>query len=106
MSEPTALELQLTKIFDQRLNLVVPSAQTDLFEAGGLDSLSFVELLVQIEGEFGIHVSFEDLELDNFRSIAKIANFIAKRHDAKVSDIAERATAQRRTESRSSREHI
>src|SRR5258706_7163410 len=96
MPEATALDTQLSRIFQEQLNLVVPSADTDLFEAGPLDSLAFVKLLVHVEDEFGIHVSLEDLELNNFRSIARIAKFISDRQGAKVSDIAERASAQRR----------
>jgi len=95
MPEPTALETQLFRIFQEQLDLVVPSADLDLFETGALDSLAFVKLLVELEKEFGIHVSLEDLELNNFRSIAKIAKFISDRQGAKVSDIAERSLAQR-----------
>ena len=79
MSEPTSLEAQLAGIFEQKLNLVVPSFDMDLFETGGLDSLVFVELLLCLEKEFGLKVSLEDLELDNFRSIARLAKFIAPR---------------------------
>ena len=52
---------------------------TDLFETGVLDSLKFVELLVQLEQQFGTRVSLDDLELDNFRSIGQIAHFIVGR---------------------------
>lgn len=79
MSEPVSLEAQLAGIFERKLNLVVPSFDVDLFETGGLDSLAFVELLLCLEKEFGLKVSLEDLELDNFRSIARLAKFIAPR---------------------------
>ena len=64
-------------IFDRRMHLTVPSVDTDLFETGGMDSLSFVQLLLELEREFGVHVSIDVLELDNFRSIARIATFIS-----------------------------
>jgi acyl carrier protein len=79
MSEAASLEGQLARIFEQKLNLVVPSFDADLFETRGLDSLAFVDLLLCLEKEFGLKVSLEDLELDNFRSIARLAKFIASR---------------------------
>jgi acyl carrier protein len=67
---------QLTKLFLEKLNLEVPSADTDLLESGFLDSLSFVSLLLVLEQEYGRRVDAEDLDLDRFRSIAKIAEFV------------------------------
>ena len=77
MADATTLERRISEIFRDRLNLSVPSTDTDLLETGVLDSLSFVELLLQLESEFALTISLADLELDNFRSIARIAAFIA-----------------------------
>jgi len=73
------LHERIAGIFTAALNMEVPSADTDLFEAGLLDSLAFVELLLQLEREFGVATSLEDLEADNFRSIARIATFVSER---------------------------
>jgi methoxymalonate biosynthesis acyl carrier protein len=73
------LHERIAAIFAAALNMEVPSADTDLFEAGLLDSLAFIELLLQLEREFGVATSLEDLEVDNFRSIARIAIFVAER---------------------------
>lgn len=73
------LHERIAGIFAAALNMEVPSADTDLFEAGLLDSLAFVELLLQLEREFGVATSLEDLEADNFRSIARIAIFVSER---------------------------
>jgi D-alanine--poly(phosphoribitol) ligase subunit 2 len=80
MSEARPIDSQIARLFEEKLHLEIPSADTDLFETGALDSMAFVELLVQLEQQFGIKVSFEDLELDTFRSIKKIAEFVAN-HD-------------------------
>ena len=77
MSEARNLERQLLRLFAEKLNVEVPSAQTDLIDTGLVDSLTFVEFLAQLEAAFGIHVSLEDLEIDRFRSISRIASFIA-----------------------------
>ncbi len=76
MSEASPLYSQIARLFEEKLNLEIPSADTDLFDTGALDSMAFVELLVQLEQQFGTMVSFDDLELDNFRSIKKIADFV------------------------------
>ncbi|HEV8702652.1 MAG TPA: acyl carrier protein [Candidatus Polarisedimenticolia bacterium] len=73
------LQGRIVRLFADRLNLDVPSGETDLFEAGALDSMAFVELLAQLEREFGIVVSLQDLEMDNFRTIERIAGFVAAR---------------------------
>ena len=66
-------------MFSGALRLDVPSFDTDLFDTGVLDSLAFVELLVQLEREFGVTTSVDDLEAENFRSISSIAAFIESR---------------------------
>jgi methoxymalonate biosynthesis acyl carrier protein len=67
---------RLLKLFSEKLYLTVPSVDTDLLDSGMLDSLSFVTLLVELEEEFGTKISPEDVEIDQFSSIAKIAEFV------------------------------
>jgi methoxymalonate biosynthesis acyl carrier protein len=78
-----ALKARITRLFAERLNLDVPSADTDLFESGALDSMAFVELLARLEGEFGIDVALGDIAMDNFRSIERIAGFVEERFRVK-----------------------
>jgi len=78
-----ALKARITRLFAERLNLEVPSADTDLFESGALDSMAFVELLARLEAEFGIDVALGDIAMDNFRSIERIACFVEERHQVK-----------------------
>ena len=77
MPESRNLERQITTLFSEQLNVQVPSVETDLIETGLVDSLTFVEFLAQLEEGFGIQVSLEDLEIDHFRTISRIAGFIA-----------------------------
>lgn len=67
---------RIARIFTAALHVDVPSADTDLFETGVLDSLAFVELLLQLEREFGVTVAAEDLEAENFRSLDRIREFV------------------------------
>lgn len=70
---------EIQNLFGSSLGLEIPSADADLFDAGVLDSMSFVELLLQLEHKFGILVAFDDIELGNFRTVEKIAEFVASR---------------------------
>src|SRR5687768_755772 len=47
MPATSALREQIVRLFADALQLEVPSVDTDLFETGILDSLAFVELLLQ-----------------------------------------------------------
>jgi len=79
MPDANGLRERIANVISGALNLDVPSVDTDLFETGVLDSLAFVELLLQLEREFGVKTSVEDLEVDNFSSIARIADFVSAR---------------------------
>ena len=77
MPTTNALTRQISALFAKQFHLQVPSPETDLIGTGYLDSLMFVEFLAQLEEEFGIQVSHDDLELDRFRTISLIADFVA-----------------------------
>jgi len=79
MAEPSALEARIRQLFRYKLKLDVPSVDTDLFDTAVLDSMVFVDLLLNLEREFGVTVVLEDIEFDHFRSIERIAEFVANR---------------------------
>ncbi len=76
MYESSAVERQIIRLFLDRLHLEVPSVETDLLATGALDSMGFVELLVSLEERYGIEISLDNVEIDNFRSIQRIAEFV------------------------------
>ena len=82
MSSAHELRQQISRLFADALDRPVPSVDLDLFEAGVLDSAAFVELLLHLELDFGVRASAADLDLDRFRSIACIADFVADRADS------------------------
>lgn len=79
MSDDNTLRERIAAIFSEVLQLDVPSHDTDLFDAGVLDSLAFVELLLQLERGFGVTTTVDDLDAASFRSIACIADFVRRR---------------------------
>ena len=79
MSADTTLPYQIIKLFEEKMNLEVSSMEDDLVNMGVLDSLALMNLLVHIENEFGLQISIDELEFDNFRTIAMIAEFIRQK---------------------------
>ena len=76
MTDRATLHRRIANWFLTSLNLEIPSPETDLFETGVLDSLGFVELVLHLEQEFGVKITLEQVELDNFRSVERIAAFL------------------------------
>jgi D-alanine--poly(phosphoribitol) ligase subunit 2 len=69
----------LHALFANTLNVDVPSADADLIESGLLDSLRLVELLLHIEGSLGCRINLEEIDLDDLRSVNRIARMISAR---------------------------
>jgi acyl carrier protein len=67
---------RVQRLFVETLNVEVPSPDTDLIEGGLLDSLALVELLFALEREFAVTIALENLDIDVFRSIRSIAEFV------------------------------
>ena len=53
--------------------------EDDIFERGLVSSLMAMQLVLFVEKTLGIRVESEDLDLDNFRSIARIEAFMQKK---------------------------
>ena len=70
---------QIIHLLSEKVHIQAPSADTDLMESGLLDSLTLVELMSSLEEQFGIHISFDEIEFDNFRSARRIAEFVNHR---------------------------
>ncbi|TNE55279.1 MAG: acyl carrier protein [Bacteroidetes bacterium] len=51
----------------------------DIFKLGLVNSLFALELVVFLENSFGIQVENEDLDLNNFRSVDNMNDFVAKK---------------------------
>jgi acyl carrier protein len=79
MSVEAQVRDRITRIFLEKIHLEIPSAETDLFATGALDSMAFVELLVGLEEAFGIEIPLETLDIEAFRTIDRIAVFVGSR---------------------------
>jgi len=76
MSDPATVQRRIATWFLESLHLEIPSPETDLLETGVLDSLGFVELVFYLEKEFGAKITLDQVEIDNFRSVERIAAFL------------------------------
>lgn len=54
------------------------SNEDSLFDAGVLDSLQLIGVVMLIEEHFGVKVRDDDLTPENFDSIAAIAGFVSR----------------------------
>ncbi|MGE5624347.1 MAG: acyl carrier protein [Bacillota bacterium] len=69
---------RVERLFEHKLGLPVPSPDVDLLKSGVMDSLTFVNMLLHIEKEFGVKFTLEDIDLEKFRTTASIAEHLAK----------------------------
>jgi acyl carrier protein len=79
---------QLATVFADVTGLNPPDLDADLIEGGVLDSLALVELLFAIEQELGIVVPAERLEIESFRTLARLVELVADCRALGTSDTA------------------
>jgi acyl carrier protein len=89
---------QICNLFTDYLYVQVPSNDVDLIDAGLLDSLSLVDLLVRLEKEFGINVVMDQLDLDDFRTVDRIGDYVGRMVAAK--DVNESSSNEEQMESK------
>jgi D-alanine--poly(phosphoribitol) ligase subunit 2 len=58
--------------------IAVARPDVDLLETGLVDSIGLVELILELEERFGISLPMENLEIDDFRSVYRIADLIVR----------------------------
>ena len=77
MTSDKAIIERLGALFTERFHIEVPSADTDLLESGILDSFQFVELLLQLEQNFNLCIKIDHIDLEDLRTLARIARLVA-----------------------------
>jgi D-alanine--poly(phosphoribitol) ligase subunit 2 len=73
---------RLGVLFTENFHIEVPSPDTDLLESGILDSFQFVELLLCLERNFSLRIKIDDIDLEDLRTLARIARLVDKGHEA------------------------
>jgi len=72
------LQRQITHIFAARFDTKLESDEVDLLETGLVDSVRIVELVLEIEQRFDVSLPFEELEIEDFRTVPRLAERIAR----------------------------
>jgi methoxymalonate biosynthesis acyl carrier protein len=67
---------ELVTVLSKELQIRIESTTCDLFANGTLDSLGLVDLWFLMEQRWGVRVEIDQMELDNFRTVERIAEFI------------------------------
>jgi D-alanine--poly(phosphoribitol) ligase subunit 2 len=65
-------------VLRDHLTVMVELPDVDLLETGLIDSIGLVELILQLEDRFGVSLPVDTLEIDDFRSINRIADLITR----------------------------
>jgi acyl carrier protein len=76
VTDDSSLQHQIGRLLVERLHIEVDSFDTDLIDSGLLDSMGLVELMVGLEERFGSKIAFDEIEIDNFRTIEAIAGLL------------------------------
>jgi len=77
LTDVNAIIERLGALFVESFHVDVPSSDTDLLETGILDSFQFVELLFALEQRFGFRIKIENIDLDDLRTLSRIARLVA-----------------------------
>jgi D-alanine--poly(phosphoribitol) ligase subunit 2 len=57
--------------------------EESLWESGVLDSISIIEFSAEIEDEYGIEISFDEIIVENFETLSRLISFIEKKQAEK-----------------------
>ena len=76
--DPELVE-EISRLFEERLQIKVSDPELDLMEEGLLDSLAFVDLLLVLEETYGIELRMDEIDFDDFRTTSSIAAWVTTR---------------------------
>jgi len=75
---------EIRGVFAEKWAIEVDSPTLDLLDTGVVDSVMLVELLLELEQRFAVSLPLETLEIEDFRSVARIADLVARMRPAPV----------------------
>lgn len=69
---------KISAILSRALTIEKVDIDKDLFESGLLDSLSLIQLMIEIEEGFEITITPEELDFEDYRTIRTMSNMITR----------------------------
>lgn len=76
MLDRHVVQSRIINLMADKLEVQVPSVETDLFDDGSLDSLSYVRLVVEMQREFDIQISLAQVDVDHFRTVEQMSDLL------------------------------
>jgi len=70
------LEYRVHGVLLEKLAVRVESSDSDLLQAGFIDSMGFVQLVSGLEERFDISLPLKEVDIDAFMTVARIARMI------------------------------
>jgi len=79
-SQKTTADLasEIRLLIQAKLGVHADLVDGDLIASGVLDSLTLIQLLVELESHFDVTIPLQDLEIDSVRTVASLARTVAK----------------------------
>lgn len=72
----TEADVRLLELIRAQLKVDVADVEVDLIENGLVDSLGLVMLISVIEDSFACELPLDDFDIDNFRSVRRITEYL------------------------------
>jgi acyl carrier protein len=69
---------EILSIFAQRFHTRIASPEIDLLEGRIVDSVKIVDLVLELEQRFGVALAFEELDVEDFRTISRLAERVRR----------------------------
>ena len=73
MRDLETVRRKILEIFLECFDTRLASAEVDLLEGRHVDSVRIVDLVLELEQRFGVTLSFDELEIEDFRTVARLA---------------------------------
>jgi D-alanine--poly(phosphoribitol) ligase subunit 2 len=78
MGQLETLKQAILDIFLECFDTRIESPELDLLEARLVDSLRVVDLVLALEDRFGVSLPFEELEIEDFRTVSRLAERVVR----------------------------
>jgi acyl carrier protein len=72
------LKQEILEIFLDCFDTRIASPELDLLEARLVDSVRIVDLVLALEERFGVTLAFDELEIEDFRTVSRLAERVGR----------------------------
>jgi methoxymalonate biosynthesis acyl carrier protein len=77
--ENLSIRESVKEFFSKSVNLPTLNEEEDLFDSGIVNSLFYIQLVTFIEKTFDILVTTDDLDMQNFKSVNAVHDFVQRK---------------------------